>query len=83
MTAQHDDHPPLFPDGGGYRLDNAPEVARDQNIGQRFEKFAEAAVRGGWRRGSELTGGNLVRPPLDGNRADSGKICFARAWFTA
>jgi len=83
VPSQHDDHTALFPDGGGYRFDDAPEVARDQDVGQRFEKIAEAAIRAGGRWGSELTRGDLVGPPLDGNRADSGKVCFRRASFTA
>jgi len=78
VAAQHHDDRALFPDRSRYGFDHASEVTRDQNIGQRCEEIPEAAIRagGGGGRGSELSGGNLVRPPLDGDGADSGKVCF-------
>jgi len=76
VATEHDDDRAFFPDRDRYRFDHAPEVARDQNVGQRFEEIAEAAIRARRWRGSELSGGDLVGTPLDGNGADSGKICF-------
>ncbi|MFL5483968.1 MAG: hypothetical protein ACJ8AK_17435 [Gemmatimonadaceae bacterium] len=74
MAAEHHDNGALALSSGCDGFDNLKEIARDENVGERFQERGEAAVLAG--RGGELSGSDLVRPALNGNRPDLGKICF-------
>src|SRR3982751_2238313 len=72
VPAEHDDDTALTPCGGDDRVDDAPEVARDEHVGERRQKRSEAAVVGG--RMGELLRLHLVRAPRHGNGADRAKV---------
>jgi hypothetical protein len=74
VSAEHGDHRAFRACGLGDRGGDAHEIARDENFGKRREKCREAAVLAG--RGSEFGGGNLVRPPLDGDGPNLREVCF-------
>ncbi|MGZ3566051.1 MAG: hypothetical protein ACXWM4_11000 [Gemmatimonadaceae bacterium] len=44
MAAKHHDDRALFPGGGCDRANDAEEILRDENMGQRFQECREAAV---------------------------------------
>jgi hypothetical protein len=81
VAAEHHDYSSFSLCGAGDRGDYRPEIACDQNIGQRVEKCGEAAILAGRRR--KLGSGDLVGSPLDRDGADSGQIYFRRGWSTA
>jgi hypothetical protein len=54
--------------GEGNGSDNAQEIPRDQDIGERLEKRREAAILAG--RGRKFGGGDFVWPALDRNCAN-------------
>ncbi|HEY5021274.1 MAG TPA: hypothetical protein VII30_02180 [Gemmatimonadaceae bacterium] len=84
MATEHDDDGAAISLCRRYRVYDAKEIARDQDVGERFEERGEAPVLA-WRR-RKLRGGNLVRAPLDRNGADFREIGFrdgTRAAVTA
>jgi hypothetical protein len=74
VAAEHDDDCSTTLFCRGNSVDDAAEIARDENIGKRFEKGGEAAILA--RRRSKLRRDNFVRPPLDRNGADLREIGF-------
>jgi hypothetical protein len=74
VATEHDDDssPILFCGRDG--VNDATEIARDENVGKRFEKGGEASISA--RRRGKLSRDNFVRAPLDWNGADFGEIGF-------
>jgi hypothetical protein len=72
VSAEHDDNAAFLPMCVDHCSDNALEVARYENFRKPGEERAKASVVL-WRR-CELLRANLVRPALDGNRADLRKV---------
>jgi hypothetical protein len=70
VSAEHDHHRALFFRGCHDGVDHGAEVARDQNVGQRFQESGEAPVIA--RRRGKFRGRDFVGAPLDRNRADFG-----------
>jgi hypothetical protein len=85
VPTEHHDYRALLFDGSCYRGDDVPEIAGNENVGQRGEESGKTAVSdGGRRRRRELAGRNLVRPALDRNGPDFREIRVrARTAFTA
>jgi hypothetical protein len=63
-----------LPRGTDDCFDDAHEIAGDQYVRQRGEESRKTAVAAGWR--CEFSGGDLVWPPLDGDGANPGEVCF-------
>jgi hypothetical protein len=80
VPAEHDDDGSTILFCRRNRVDDAAEIARYQHVGERFEKGGEAAILS-WRR-RKLRGGDFVRTPLDGNRADLREVGFREAAVT-
>jgi hypothetical protein len=74
VTAEHYDHRAFLSACLGDRGDHELEVARDENVGKRFQECREAAVLQRWR--GEFRSGDLVGAPLNWNGANSGEIGF-------
>jgi hypothetical protein len=74
VSAQHHDDRALFPGGGCDRAHDAKKILCHQNVGQRLQEGAEAAVSS--RRGREFGGRDFVGAPFDWNGADFGEIGF-------
>jgi hypothetical protein len=74
VAAEHDDDSSPIRFCGRYRVNDATEIARDENVGKRFEKGGEASISA--RRRGKLSRDNFVRAPLDWNGADFGEIGF-------
>jgi hypothetical protein len=74
VAAEHDDDssPILFCGRDG--VDDAAEIARDENVGKRFEEGGEASISA--RRRGKLSRDYFVRAPLDRNGADFREIGF-------
>jgi hypothetical protein len=72
VAAQHHDHCALLARRARNGINDELEVARDEYIGQGGDEIAEGSPGTGARRGSELTSGDLVGPPLDRDGANSG-----------
>jgi hypothetical protein len=76
VAAEHHYYSALLLRSGGDGIDYGAEVARDEHIGQGFQKGGETPVLSG--RGGELRSGDLVGAPLDRNGANFRKIDFSR-----
>jgi hypothetical protein len=74
VAAEHDDDSSSALFCGRDGVNDATEIARDENVGKRLEKGGEASISA--RRRGKLSRDNFVRTPLYGNGADFGEIGF-------
>jgi len=68
VPAEHHDHGAVVLLGRCNGVDDAQEIPRDQNVGERLEERREAAILAGRR--SKFGSGYFVGPTRDRNRAN-------------